>query len=129
MHVRLRRLVGTTALVLALIIVPTVGAHARSGGVTADLGTRVANAPSSQSSSTAPVGDYLLAGSQAYFAVNGGRIWSQPGRGVIRGLGYRGQGFCVDGQSGSYYHGRNQATGVVGWTHYTNVNYNPAIGC
>jgi hypothetical protein len=37
----------------------------------------------------------------------------------IRGLGYRGQGFCVDGRSGNWNHGQDTATGVVGWVYYS----------
>lgn len=90
----------------------------------------VASAATSASASVGSDSGYSLkAGGQGYFAVNGGIIWSKPGSGIRKGLGYRGQGFCVDGASGSYYHGRNQATGVTGWTHRNNLNYNPAIDC
>jgi hypothetical protein len=69
------------------------------------------------------------AGDFGYFTGNGVRIWSRPGTGTIRGLGYRNEGFCVDSRSGNYYHGRNTATGVTGWAHIAYVHVALALEC
>lgn len=104
----------TVACVGALFVAPTA---AMAGEVT-------------QQASSPVAGGAEVAGAQAYFKVNGARIRTQPNTtSTIVGLGYAGQGFCVDRVSGAFYHGRNQATGVVGWTHNSNVNYNPAVPC
>lgn len=68
------------------------------------------------------------------FAYQGVVIWNEPRAGSHRnGLGYPGQGFDIDrveehglyrcdqGQSTQWSHGRNVATGVVGWVPACNL--------
>ena len=62
------------------------------------------------------------------YTVAGARIRSEPGGGIVKGLGYPGQGADVYCYIGEWNRNRNRATGVSGYSHDSVITWTGGIG-
>jgi hypothetical protein len=111
---------GITA--VGLVSPPAQAANLTNAATETAMATATAASATSASATSA-------AGYLGFFTGNGVRIWSRPGAGVVRGLGYRNQGFCTDSLRSGYYHGRNTKSGVVGWASAKYVDTHLLLEC
>lgn len=68
-----------------------------------------------------------VSANQGDYTVNGARIWSNPGSGTVRGLGYIGDGADVYCYVGEWNYNRDQRTGVTGYSHDSVITWTGGI--